>query len=102
MEMEYECEMEKRKNLMGILEADPYAESSFAKKGYKIKEGSVLGQDGKKLYLYFKADEEFLKKAEEKLKGLVKKTEKKVAGEIIEKLNEEENQATSGFGDIFG
>lgn len=102
MEKVYECENSKKKDLTKILEEDPYAEDSFARVGYKLKEGKVIEQDEGKCYLYIKANEDFIKKAEEKLKDLVKECEKEVSQKIIDRINEEENQATSGFGDIFG
>lgn len=102
MEKVYECENSKKKELTEILEKDPYAEDSFARVGYKLKDGNAIGQNEKNCYLYIKADEEFLKKTEEKLKDIVKECEEKTANEIIVKIKEEEEQATSGFGDIFG
>ncbi|MDD5022895.1 MAG: hypothetical protein PHU63_01880 [Candidatus ainarchaeum sp.] len=102
MEIVYECENSKKKDLLKIIEADPYEERSFARVGYKLKDGEVIGQDKEKCYLYIKSDDGFFKIAEKKLEGIVKKCEEKVSKEVIEKIKEEEEQATSGFGDIFG
>lgn len=102
MEKVYECENSKKKDLTKILEQDPYADDSFARVGYKLKDGKGIEQDENKCYLYIKADEEFFKKAEEKLKDVAEECKEKVSLEVIKKINEEEEQATSGFGDIFG
>jgi hypothetical protein len=98
----YECDVSKKKDLAKILEADPYAEDSFAKAGYKTKEGAIIGEDKAKLYVYISTDEAFLKKAEEKLKGLVERSKGEVEARVIALIEKEEESATSGFGDIFG
>lgn len=102
MEKVYECENSKKKDLTEILEADPYAEDSFARVEHKLKEGKAIGQDEDKCYLYLNTSEEFLKKAEERLKDLVKECSEEISKKIIEDIQKEEEQATSGFGDIFG
>lgn len=102
MKRVYECDLTKKKDLTKILEADPYAEDSFAKSGYKTKEGAVIGEDKAKYYILISADEAFLKKAEEKLKDLVARSKEDVEKRIIALIEKEEESATSGFGDIFG
>ena len=102
MEKVYECENSKRKDLTAILEKDPYDENSFSRKGYKLKEGKILGLDNEKIYLYIKADEKFFKTLNERLENIVKECDEETTNKIIEKIKEEEEQATSGFGDIFG
>lgn len=87
---------------MAILEADPYAPDSFARTGYKVKEGVFVGYDKSKLYIYISASEEFLKKAEEKLKALVQRCKPDVEADIVKKITDEEETAQSGFGAIFG
>ncbi|VVB98632.1 Uncharacterised protein [uncultured archaeon] len=98
----YECDITKKKDLMKVLEADPYAKDSFAKAGYKTKEGAMIGEDKAKLYVYISAEDAFLKKAEEKLKGIVEHSKDEVGKRIIALIEKEEESATSGFGDIFG
>jgi hypothetical protein len=102
MKKVYECDITKRKELNAILEADPYAPDSFARTGYKLQEGTFLGHDKAKLYLYISTSEEFIKKAEEKLKSLVQHCKPEVEKDIIEKITKEEETAQSGFGAIFG
>ncbi len=98
----YECELAKKAEVMKILEADPYATDSFARTGYKVKDGGVLNEDRARLYIYFSASEEFLKKAGEKLKGVAQRCKEDVEKRVIEKIQAEEESAEAGFGGIFG
>lgn len=102
MKRVYECDIAKKGELNKILEAEPYAEGSFARAGYKTKEGALIGEDKAKYYVYFSADEAFLKKAEEKLKGLVARSKDDAEKRIIALIEKEEDEAASGFGEIFG
>lgn len=98
----YECEGGKKGALTKILEADPYAQDSFARIGYKLKDGAVLGEDKGKLYLYVKADEAFLKKADALLKDIADRAPAEVEKRVGEKIQKEEEEAESGLGSIFG
>lgn len=98
----YECELTKKKDLMKVLEADPYAEDSFGRIGYKLKEGAAISEEKSKMYVYISADEAFLKKAEEKLKGIVDRSKPEAEKRVVAIIEKEEESATSGFGDIFG
>ncbi len=94
--------VEKKADLLAILEADPYAETSFARMGYKLKEGAQVGADPKMLYLYISADELAIKAAEEKIKAIEAVIPKETEKKVIEEVDKEEDNAVSGFGDIFG
>ena len=100
----YECDSQQVGDLKKLLESEPYAERSFARQGYKLKEGRIIGGEKSKFYLYIKAEADFFKFAEEKLKGIssLKRTEKKVEDDIIRKIYEEDGSAEQGFGAIFG
>ena len=98
----YECEISKKAELTKILEADPYAEDSFARSGYKVKEGASLEEDKEKLFIYISASDDFLKKADEKLKDIAKPAADDVQKRIGERIQKEEEQAEAGFGAIFG
>lgn len=102
MKRVYECDMGKKRDLLKVVEAEPYAEGSFARAGYKTREGAMIGEDKGKFYLYISAEEEFLKKAEEKLKGIVERSKADVEARVIALIEKEEESATAGFGDIFG
>jgi len=92
----YECELTKQNELKKILEADPYSQDSFARVGYKLKDGTMAGEDKQKVYLYISASDDFLKKAEEMLKGLVAPAKKDVSDRIIAKIQEEEDSVAAG------
>ena len=98
----YECEISKKAEVTKVLEADPYAEDSFARSGYKVKEGASVEEDKEKLFIYVSASEEFLKKADEKLKDVAKPADDEVQKRVGEKIKAEEAQAEAGFGSIFG
>lgn len=102
MKKVYECPIDKKAELTKILESEPYAEKSFSKAGYKLKNGKAVGEDEKKLYLYISAPEDFFPFADEELKGLAEESKKEVADRVIEKIEKEESEAEKGFGSIFG
>ena len=98
----YECEVSKKAEITKMLEADPYAEDSFARSGYKIKEGAAVGEDKEKIYIYIKASEDFLKKADERLKDVAKPAPEDVQKRVGSKIESEEERAEAGLGAIFG
>jgi hypothetical protein len=98
----YECDLNKQKDLKAVLEADPYSAQSFARAGYKLRDGATLGEAKDKVFLYLSASDEFVKKADEKLKDIAKKLSGKDEERIIAKIKEEEETAESGFGSLFG
>lgn len=100
MERIYECE--NVKELKKVLEADPYAEDSFARVGYKLRDGAGLDEEKNKTYVYISASEDFIKKADEKLKDIAKPLEGEKAERIIGKIKKEEESAESGLGSLFG
>lgn len=102
MKRVYEFDSKKKGDVNKILEADPYSDDSFARVGYKVKEGSVLGEDKAKNYLYISASDDFFKKADEKLKGLVEHCKPEIEKRIVDKITAEEEAAESGFGNLFG
>ncbi len=96
----YSCDLKGGKPaLLKILEAEPYADDSFARVGYIMREGKVLGEDAAKLYVFMNAADDFVKKADEKLKGVLSLTIVSGADEIriITKIEEMENNAQSGL-----
>lgn len=93
---------EKKKELTSILEAEPYAKDSFARLGYKVKEGAQVGGEEKTLYVYVSGDEENIKGAEAKLKELRVDIPAGMEEKVIAIIAEEEDKAASGMGDIFG
>jgi hypothetical protein len=98
----YECDLAKKADVTKILEADPYAADSFSRTGYKVKDGSVINEEKAKMYIYFSASEEFLKKADERLKPVASRCKEDVEKRVIEKIQAEEESAEAGLGGIFG
>ena len=98
----YECEASKKAEMTKLLEADPYAGDSFARIGYKMKDGAAIGEDKDKLYIYISSSEDFIKKADARLKGIAAQPKPEIEKRIIEKILKEEEEAESGFGSIFG
>jgi predicted component of viral defense system (DUF524 family) len=97
----YECELAKKAELMKILEAEPYADDSFARVGYKIKTGAAVGEDDKKIYVYISGSDEFLKKADEKLKEVATPAKEEVQKNVEKKIKEEEDTVAAGVS-MFG
>jgi len=98
----YEVDIQKKAEITKLLEADPYAPESFARVGYKVKDGGILGEDKAKIYVYLSAAEDFIKKADEKLKSVAARCKEDVEKRIVDKILKEEEEAESGFGNIFG
>ena len=82
----YECELAKQNELKTILETDPYSQYSFARAGYKLKDGAMVGEDKAKVYLYISASEDFFKIADELLKGIAFPAKKEVSDRVTAKI----------------
>ncbi|MEM2963065.1 MAG: hypothetical protein QXW70_01135 [Candidatus Anstonellales archaeon] len=99
----YEIMIEKKADLKKILEDDPYGLFSFAKNGYKLRDGDVIGEDKNKCYLYLVSEEEkFFEFAKKKLSGIGNEANVEVARRVAEKIENEETSAEIGMGTIFG
>ncbi|MFH1470195.1 MAG: hypothetical protein ABIF01_00440, partial [Candidatus Micrarchaeota archaeon] len=65
----YECESKDRGAFQKVLETEPYAHVSFARQGYKLKEGKMVGGEEGKYYLYIKGELDFFKWGEDQVKA---------------------------------
>jgi uncharacterized protein YaaR (DUF327 family) len=77
----------------------------FARQEYSLREGASLGLEPEKCYLYLKANDEFLKGAEERLKAEYKSfavADSETSQKVIKAIHDEEERANAGFGSIFG
>ncbi len=101
MERLYECDINKKKDLIKILDADPYASDSFARIGYIMREGSILNENRDKVYIYVKSDNSFIKKADERLKDVASVLTSEDEKRIITKILSEVESAQAGFGSMF-
>jgi len=102
MRMVLSCEIEKKADLVKMLEADPYAHESFARAGYKVKDGASVGLDPKKLYVHVQASDELCAKLVEKAKPLAVNATDAEKAKVLQAIDDEENSAETGFGAIFG
>ena len=103
MKKVFEMDIAKRAEIKAILEADPYGAVSFARNGYKTKDGADVGADSSKFYLCLKSeDEKFFSFAKEKLGALAVEAKQEIAQKVIVKIDEEEAGAEVGMGEIFG
>lgn len=119
----YYCDASQYEKLKRLLEYDPYLDNKltaedlekikndemanviFARQDYVIKDGAALDLDREKYYLYLNANEEFLEKAEKKLKAEIEGISRAGAEEerkIIDSIAEERKKGEEGFGLIFG
>ena len=98
----YEADVKDKSKLMSVLEADPYSNDSLSRIGYTVRDGSTLGEDSNKIYVYISAPDDKIKVADEKLKDVAHVLSGEVADRIIKKIEEEEANANAGFGNIFG
>jgi len=102
MKIVYAAPTSSKAKLTAILEADPYAHPSFSRNGYKVKDGSALGEEKDKVYVYLSCTEEVEKMAQEKFKDVAEKCNPEVTARVVKKIEDEENSAEAGFGAIFG
>ncbi|MEM3841101.1 MAG: hypothetical protein QXN59_00175 [Candidatus Micrarchaeaceae archaeon] len=87
------------------MKEDEYANIIFTRQECEIKDGDMIGMDASKCYLYIKANEEFMPKAESKLKREIpgiKRCDAKSEEKVIAFINEEKEKGNVGFGSIFG
>ncbi|MFH1306065.1 MAG: hypothetical protein ABIH83_00205 [Candidatus Micrarchaeota archaeon] len=108
MKIVYECDTSKKGELKKMLEDDPYGEKdekfakmSFSKLGYKLKEGSTISEDEKKLFLILRGSDDYGEFVKEKLKDLAKRCEKEIEEKVMKKIEEEETGAEMGMGAVF-
>ena len=90
---------------MKKLHADKFGDLIFARQEFEIIDGATVGIEGGKHYLYLKANEEFLAKADEFFKerfDAVKRVEPAQEELVIKKIEERNASADAGFGAIFG
>ncbi|MFH1246773.1 MAG: hypothetical protein V1644_00170 [Candidatus Micrarchaeota archaeon] len=101
----FQFEQKHKKELEALLTKDPYADDSFARLGYILKESKPLGLKSGFIIVYFKTDNEKLAvKLLTDLKTIPTCTELNEADKetAVKNIEAEENNAASGFGTIFG
>jgi len=99
----YKITGEKYREAKKILEGDQYAEVSFARQGYKLREGGKLeGGEAGAYYVLIGGDEKFFKWAEEKMGALAAKLSGKDFEKIKKAYDDEAGAAEAGLGSLFG
>ncbi|MFH1107331.1 MAG: hypothetical protein V1787_05545 [Candidatus Micrarchaeota archaeon] len=91
--------------LKDVLAAEPFADDSFAKAGYTLRESKPLGLKGGDYILHFRtADDSLASRLKARLKPLesAKELEGNAKDDISAKISADEDSATQGFGSIFG
>ena len=102
MNIVFEVPTASKAKLIALLEADPYGKPCFSRNGYKVKDGVQVAQDNEKCYVFMRASDEFAVFARGKLKELAVESKPEVVAAIAKIIEEEENRAEQGFGEIFG
>jgi hypothetical protein len=110
MKSVFNAPLDKKAELVKLMEADPYGElsaapydkMSFARLGYKLKEGVQVGEDKEKLYIVFRGADDYLPFILSKLEGLAVRCAPDVEARVVAKVEDEESGAEQGMGAIFG
>lgn len=95
----------KVKEVLDKLKTDPRAQVIFARMNCSLKDGATLGLNAERMYLYISATDEMLDKAEQRFKNefkTIKRAQKLDEDAVISVIKNEEDNAGSGFGSIFG
>jgi len=102
----YECDGKEQGKAKALLENEPYADVSFARQGYKLKEGAGVGGEKGKYYAYMKAEPDFFAWAEKQFAAAeipsLKRAAKDVEAKVAASIEAEEGAAEVGMGSIFG
>jgi len=94
--------IEKKAELVKLLEADPYNPVSFSRAGYKVKDGALCGLDKDKVYVHFSGSDEDVKKLVEIAKPLAAEAPAPQKEAFMKFIDDEDSSAQQGFGAIFG
>lgn len=105
--MEYDpyLDMALNEEQLSKLKGDPMANVIFARQDYMIKDGISINLDEKKYYLYLSASDEFLDKADKKLKATIKsvaRADPETESKVISLVEGERQGSEQGLGAIFG
>ncbi len=94
---------QKVKEAMAKLKEDRYSDVIFARQEYEILDGSAFG-DHDVSYLYIKATDDFLARADEALEHKlgIKRAPREMEDRVIAKVSADEESGNAGFGSIFG
>ncbi len=95
----------KRAEALERIKSDKDLNTIFAREQCELKEGTYYGFEDDKYYLYIKANEDFLDRADDIFKRkfkTIKRADSEKEGAVIKRLNDEESNANAGVGFLFG
>lgn len=101
----YKVDMKDTGALKKALDADTFADDSFVKVGYTLKESQAVGLKGGSQIVYFKTEEQAIA---DKLKARLKEVASaaEVTGadkdKVVQQIESEQDSAAAGIGSIFG
>jgi hypothetical protein len=94
-----------KENMEKLAQQDKFFNIIFARQEYDLREGGSIGMDAGKIYLYIKASDDFLSKAEARLKqnfDSFKIASTEESEKVISFIKEEQKRSDEGFGLLFG
>ncbi len=114
----YSFPLEEEEHLDKILRYDPYTDMSlsseelekrkndiiFVRHNFYLREGSLLGFDPNRVYLLLEGDDDFIKKAYDKLSKEVKgirREDDSMINKFREYIEKENENISSGIGSMF-
>lgn len=77
----------------------------FARQDFMLKDGISLGMDRARYYLCLSANDEFLEKADKKLKKnipSIERADSDTESKVISTIDQEREESEAGLGSIFG
>lgn len=94
---------QKVREAMERLKQDKYSDVIFARQEYEILDGAAFGEPDVS-YLYIKATDEFLSRADEALEHKlgIKRAAREAEEKVLAKVSSDEASGNAGFGSIFG
>ncbi|MDE1860898.1 MAG: hypothetical protein KGH72_04255 [Candidatus Micrarchaeota archaeon] len=90
---------------LNTIRKDEQANVIFARQDYQIKDGLSLGLERERCYLIISATDDFLDKADKKLKASVpgiKRVDPELEKRIVATVEDERHESEQGLGMIFG
>ncbi|MEM0372464.1 MAG: hypothetical protein QXO69_01305 [archaeon] len=100
----YRIPSEKIRDAKAVLENPDVVVNMWARNGYIFRDAKTLGLDKKCSYVYAEGPQEFFEKHEKELTSIegIEKVSGEEFGKVKQKINDEQNNALSGVGSIFG
>lgn len=100
----YRIPSEKIRDAKAVLENPDVVVNRWARNGYILRDAKILGLDKNCYYVYAEGPEEFFKEHEKEITSIegIEKISGAEFDEVKQKIDDEQNNALSGVGAIFG